>query len=77
MSTREHILVWRFRDAPLVLQNLSTNGGDEDWLAEIPPHLADEWIGWMQGGTAFGCCSVDEYEHPYYAGWTVRIGSHA
>ena len=27
------------KDAPKALQKLSTNGGDEDWLAEIPPYL--------------------------------------
>jgi hypothetical protein len=67
------IRVWRFRDAPEDLQALSTNGGDEDWLAFVPDHLADQWIGWLESGGSFGCCDVDEFP---IRGGVVRIGSH-
>lgn len=77
MTTGEAIHAWRFYEAPLALQELSENGGDEDWLAEIPPHLAGEWIGWMESGTPFGCCDVVEYDHPYWEGWKIRIGCHS
>lgn len=40
------ILVWPFDEAPKEYQNLSTNGGDEDWLAFVPEHLKEEWINW-------------------------------
>ena len=70
------IRVWRFEDAPPNLRYLSTNGGDEDWIAEIPPHLRGEWIVWLELPT-FGCCRVNKYEHPTRQGWQVRIGCHA
>lgn len=71
------ILVWPFHDAPEKLRDLSTNGGDEDWIAVIPPHFSDRYIGWAEQGGAFGCCVVDEYDHPTRSGYKVRIGSHA
>lgn len=76
MNAPNHIRIWRFKDAPEELQELSRNGGDEDWLALIPPKLADEWISWLEC-PAFGCCSVDSYTHPELPGFVVRIGSHA
>jgi len=72
-----HIRVWRFADAPKELKDLSRNGGDEDWLALLPPKFKNDWIGWMDTGTPFGCCNVDTYEHPELPGFTIRIGSHA
>ena len=74
-QSQNPILVWRFEDAPKHLQELSDNGGDEDWLAVVPPWLAGDWINWM--GTAFGCCCVNEYKHPDLDGYVVRIGCHA
>lgn len=68
------IQVWRFDDAPPDLRALSDHGGDEDWLALIPPALADEWIGWIEG-MAFGCCETST--HPLPDGSVVRIGAHA
>jgi len=68
------IKVWRFNDAPKALQDLSTNGGDEDWLAVIPANY-DEYIPWLESGSPFGCCCVDAYELP--TGETVYIGSHS
>lgn len=72
-----HIRVWRFHEAPEELRELSTHGGDEDWLALVPPSLADEWINWMQDGGPFGCCSVSEHQHPELPGYVIRIGAHA
>lgn len=71
------ISVWRFYDAPDDLRALSPHGGDEDWLAEIPPSYADDYLGWMEDGTSFGCCSVSAHAHPTKPGWSVRIGAHA
>jgi hypothetical protein len=76
MITPNHIRVWRFEDAPEELQALSDNGGDEDWLALIPPKLADEYIGWIDS-QSFGCCSIDEYQHPELPGYIVKIGCHS
>jgi hypothetical protein len=67
------IAVYRFHEAPEDLQALSQHGGDEDWLAVIPPG-ADEPL-WADEGTAFGCCSVSRHEMT--GGWLVLIGAHA
>ena len=78
------IKVWRFKDAPVELQALSNNGGDEDWLVALPP---EDWEdddssripGWIYT-TAFdaGCdpqmASPADYN---WLGWTIMIGSHA
>lgn len=68
------IKVWRFEDAPKELQELSPHGGDEDWLAVVPPGLADQWIGWIEIGY-FGSCEVTS--HPLPDGSVVRIGAHS
>ena len=36
----EPIKLWAFNDAPRELRDLSENGGDEDWVAEVPPSIA-------------------------------------
>ena len=54
----EPINVWKFKDAPEELRNLSDHGGDEDWLAIIPPQMTNKYISWMEEGTAFGICDV-------------------
>ena len=71
----KHIQVWAWPDAPPILKKLSDNGGDEDWLAIVPPHLATKNIQWL--GSSFGCFCVDEYKHPWLKGYVVRIGCHA
>jgi hypothetical protein len=70
------ILVWSFYDAPKTLQELSDHGGDETWLALIPPEKKNDWIGWMDEGSAFGCASITEHEHPDFPGYLIKIGSH-
>ena len=72
----EPILVYRFHEAPATLQALSPNGGDEDWLAILPPSIGDTSIGWCEQ-PAFGCSGVEEYPHPTKRGYRIRIGSHA
>jgi hypothetical protein len=74
IDTKKTILIWRFEDAPEHFRKLSTHGGDEDWVAFVPDHYKDEWIGWMEEGGPFGCCSVSEHE---VEGGKVRIGAHA
>lgn len=67
------ILVWEFDDAPERFRRLSEHGGDEDWVALIPPD--SNYITWAEEGTAFGVCRVSEHDVGH--GWTVRIGAHA
>lgn len=73
----EPIKVWKFQDAPEELRNLSTHGGDEDWLAIIPPQMTNKYISWMGEGTPFGVCDVKIYEHPTKEGYEIAIGAHA
>lgn len=72
----EPFLVWDFGEAPQELKDVSDNGGDEDWIAEIPPSWADKWIPWIDGGD-FGCCDVSYYDHPLKPGYKIAIGCHA
>ena len=66
------IRVWYFDDAPKQYRDLSTNGGDEDWLALVPKDYKRNPL-WLEFGT-FGVCSIDSYE---CADGTVYIGCHA
>lgn len=68
------IVVWSFYNAPDELRALVIPD-DVDWLAVVPPHLEDEYIGWMEQGTAFGCCEVSWHRGPN--GERVVIGFHA
>lgn len=69
------IHVWRFEDAPARYRELSTNGGDEDWVALVPKEIADEdYIGWLEPGSAFGVFTIDRYLLP--EGY-VYIGAHS
>jgi len=67
------IKVWRFDDAPEEYQDLSNNGGDEDWIAFVPDWLSDEYIGWLEEGSSFGCYKVKEH---VVDGGIIRIGCH-
>jgi hypothetical protein len=69
------IRVWRFEDAPEAFRALSGHGGDEDWVAHLPPALANEWIEWLDSGSRFGRCDVSEHALP--DGSVVKIGAHA
>lgn len=70
------IRVWRFEDAPESLRAYSTNGGDEDWLAVVPPDVEGRhYIPWLQPGSSFGVCDVHRFELP--DGTAIYIGSHA
>lgn len=67
------IRIWAFKEAPTVLRELSRHGGDEDWIAEIPPVFGRDIPSWM---SSLGCI-VSEHSHPNKAGWWVRIWAHA
>lgn len=74
MSTSNAILVWPYGEHPEVFDTVITNRDDADWVAFVPECYRDEYIGWMQEGTSFGCCSVNEYEVP---GGYIAVGHHA
>ena len=77
MNAPNHIRVWKWEDAPQELKDLSSHSGDEDWVALIPPKLANDYIPWMEEGTSFGCCSVSEHSHPELPNYIVKIGAHS
>jgi len=67
------ILVWPFEDAPKDLQKLSTNGGDEDWLALVPDKLHGLSTNYLKANI------IDIYPAPEKYGELVKvwIGAHA
>jgi len=69
------IKVWVFDQAPKNLQNISTNGGDEDWVVLVPASFAKEttWISWIEGTDS--CNEPKKYD--LENGDIVYIGSHA
>jgi hypothetical protein len=68
------ILVWEFDKAPVGLQELSTNGGDEDWLVYVPAEVEFNWVPrWVESMDS--CNMPDEFVLPN--GAKVYIGSHA
>jgi hypothetical protein len=75
MNEREPIKVWRFNEAPVHFQELSCNGGDEDWVALVPAGMSTIDIFWLHSGSAFGCCEVEEHEQS--DGSVVCIGCHS
>jgi len=45
------IKVWPFSEAPDTYRLMSTNGGDEDWVALVPLEWKDRYyIGWLEEG---------------------------
>lgn len=76
-NSHNYIKIWKFQDSPKKLAALSTNGGDEDWLALVPPNLADTWMPWLTDNEMFGCPPISKYEHPDYPEHIIYIGCHA
>jgi hypothetical protein len=74
------IQVWPYKNAPEVFQEVGSMGGDEDWLALVPPNFLDIWIPWMETGSGFGVCDVHEFDIPDHLGlkgYKIRVGCHA
>ena len=69
------ILVWQYCDAPEEIKELASQGGDEDWVALVPPETIAENVCWMEEGTPFGCCSVIYIKSE--DGGTTVVGTHA
>ena len=72
----KHIIVWAWRDAPQYLKDLSTYGGDEDWVVEVPPHLKESYVRWLPFISSSNEGEDNPIEHPGKDGWTVYIGTH-
>ena len=69
------IVVWKFDEAPLEYRKLSTNGGDEDWLAKLGPNDKVEEVLWAGQGSPFGVFNVEVVTTR--DGVTFLIGSHS
>lgn len=69
------IMVWPWDDAPEFLKALSPHGGDEDWVAHVPPWFASMYISWLESGSSFGVCDVSRHE--IADGSVVFIGAHS
>ena len=69
------IMVWPYHEAPQELRDLSTHGGDEDWVALIPTTAKEKEPLWAEDGTAFGRCDVQRCR--LEDGTIVLIGAHA
>jgi hypothetical protein len=78
ISASDPILVWSFDKAPKWIQELSRNGGDEDWVALIPNSLGYKIEGdlpsWLFG-KYFAICDAEV--HLLDSGDWIVIGSHA
>lgn len=68
-----YIRIWPFGGAPPEFEKLSSNGGDEDWVAHVPAGM--EIPGFLEEGGRFGCCAVDTTR--LADGSHVLIGCHA
>ena len=67
------IKVWHFENAPKKYRDLSTNGGDEDWVVFVP-------AGAVQGAVPMWLEATDTCHEPqrfYVDGGKVYIGSHS
>jgi hypothetical protein len=71
------IAVWRFHEAPEGLRALSTHGGDEDWLAELPPSFDDDPPDWLYRLAASAGGDLILHNHPSKLGWKICIVAHA
>jgi len=75
LSYTADIFIWDFDNAPKEFQELSENGGDEDWVALLTRDFYENHhINFLQSGTSFGCSSVDEYP---LGEFIILIGCHA
>jgi len=74
MNLKKAIVIWKFEDAPPKYQALSDNCGDEDWIALVPEYFKGRYIGFLDAGTPFGCCCIEEHE---VADGTIFIGCHS
>lgn len=69
--------VWKFEDAPRALQDLSTNGGDEDWIVALPKIWMEEGYipQWVQATDIRK--EPMQYWHPTNPDYIIFIWSHA
>lgn len=65
------IKIWRYKDAPPEYQ---LENDDSDWVAFIQSSYEDDYIGFLNSGSSFGCCDVYEFE---VEDGIVKIGYHA
>lgn len=72
---KEPIRVWKFEDAPKEYKDLSTNGGDEDWVVFVPKECDagdDYQFNWIQYTDTCNEPAVYKIKDG-----TIYIGAHA
>lgn len=65
------IKIYKFYDAPKEYQELSTSGGDEDWIAIFPESYLEYIPYWLEKIDSMG-----EPQKFIYQGQMVYIGCH-
>jgi len=55
------VLLWRLRDAPGAVRDV-VGGREGEWVALVPPDLADSWMSMAEGDGPFKFCSVARIE---------------
>jgi len=72
------ILIWFFDDAPEEFRRMSTCGGDEDWVALIPPHYINVYFSELSFLTEIIKDSGENIKsYDFYDGSIIQIQSHA
>lgn len=69
-DNRNIVIIWQFHEAPIELRGLSEHGGDEDFIALVPPNFT--YVQFLEA-PAFAN-DVDEYK--LSDGSRVLIGAH-
>lgn len=71
------IKVWWRDDCPKDIWEAIENHDDIDYVAYVPSKLVENGRclpGWMDEGTSFGCCSIEEYK---WNDGKIIVGHHA
>lgn len=76
-QTYRPIRVWLFEHAPKGFQALSQSGGDEDWVALVPPEYETRYIPWLDGIDTCNDPEMHVLQKGLYKGWRAYIGCHA
>lgn len=71
--SHECISLYPWDKTPEALRALSDHGGDEDWLAALPPGIPYSECYWLD---LMGVCG-EPSEYKLRDGWVVLIGAHA
>lgn len=69
------IRIWGFHDAPEPFCSFMNQGGDEDWLALVPPSHSESYLSWLDEGSTFVVCNREEKLLP--SGCRLIVSTHS